>query len=411
MADVFIHPGRLQGVIEPPPAKSDAHRALIAAGLAGSAKQVSGLPQILSDDLQATQRCLRALFDGQPQLDCGESGTTLRLLVPVAAALGPGRRAERLCFIGRGRLPQRPLDEYRSILGDAGVELQFPAAGSLPLYLQGHMRPGTFRVPGHVSSQYISGLLMALPLLPGPSRIILTTPLESAPYVAMTLRTLASFGITVDILPDGYQVPGGQHYCPAAYHIEKDYSQAAFWLTAAYAGSTLEIAGLPADTAQGDRVVVGLLDDFRRRREEYQIDAAQIPDLVPILAAAAALTSAITRITHAGRLRLKESDRLAATRQALYDIGADVEEDGDGLVIRGGTFSRRGCREGRLPGGTADSYADHRIAMTLAVAALSTEHGVLLRRAEAVRKSYPTFFQDFQRLGGVVDELDLGTKS
>ncbi|MEA4889473.1 MAG: 3-phosphoshikimate 1-carboxyvinyltransferase [Clostridiaceae bacterium] len=411
MADVFIHPGRLHGTIEPPPAKSDAHRALIAAGLAGAGQGVTGLPEVMPDDLLATQRCLRALLDGQPLLDCGESGTTLRLLIPIAAALEPGRRAEKLCFVGRGRLPQRPLAEYRAILGGAGAELQFPAAGSLPLYLQGRLQPGTFRVPGHISSQYISGLLMALPLLSGPSRIVLTTPLESAPYVAMTLRTLASFGIAVDVLPDGYHIPGGQHYHPAAYCIEKDYSQAAFWLTAAYAGSTLELVGLPADTAQGDRAIVGLLDDFRRQRDEYRIDAAQIPDLVPILAAAAALTSAVTRILHAGRLRLKESDRLAATRQALADLGADIEEDDDGLVIRGGAFSRRDCREGRLPGGTADSYADHRIAMTLAIAALSTEHGVLLRHAEAVRKSYPTFFQDFQRLGGVVDELDLGTQS
>lgn len=406
MTDLLIKPGRLHGMIVPPPAKSDAHRALIAACLAGSRDRVSGLPVALSEDLQATERCLLALAVGDQVLDCGESGTTLRLLIPVAAALERRASADTVIFTGSGRLPWRPLAEYREILGGAGVDLMFPEQGSLPLRLRGRLKPGDFAVPGHISSQYISGLLFALPLLPGCSRIRLTTPLESAPYVDMTLRTLAAYGIEIAVEAGGYRIPGPQTYQPVPYAIEKDYSQAAFWLTAAYAGSPLRVEGLPEGSPQGDRVILDLLADFRQHKPEYLIDAAQIPDLVPILAVAAALTPALTRIIHAGRLRLKESDRLAATRDALTEIGADIAIQEDGLIIRGGQKSRRG---GRLSGGTADSRADHRIAMALAIAALSTDQGVILKRADAVRKSYPEFFLEFKRLGGEIHELDLGT--
>ena len=165
MADVLVKPGLLHGTVTPPPAKSDAHRALIAASLSGSLERVRGLPEPLSDDLAATVRCLEALQAGRSELDCGESGTTLRLLVPVCAALPATRRADPLCFTGRGRLPFRPLREYETILGSAGFRLQFPAGMSLPLTVSGRLEPGDFDVPGHISSQYVSGLLLALPLL------------------------------------------------------------------------------------------------------------------------------------------------------------------------------------------------------------------------------------------------------
>lgn len=422
VSDLHIHPGCLQGVVEPPPSKSDAHRALIAAWLAGDQdwSGVSGLPAVLSDDLAATCRCLTALADGQQVLDCGESGTTLRLLVPLAAALDPdgyepsGRgkpvyRASRVTFTGGGRLPERPLETYRMLLGRAGADLVFPDQGSLPLELAGCIRPGLYQVPGHISSQYLSGLLFALPLLPGDSRIELTSPLESAPYVAMTLRTLSCFGIAVHETGSGYDVPGRQKYRPAAYAIEKDYSQAAFWLTANYLGSRLQVAGLPADSAQGDRAIEALLADFSRGRTAYEIDAAQIPDLVPILAVAAAGTPAVTRISHAARLRFKESDRLESTAALLQAIGIRASVEVDGLLIQGTGTSGHQTGAGLFAGGEVDSLGDHRIAMAAAIAALRSVQGIVLHHAEAVRKSYPDFFHDFIRLGGHVDELDLGT--
>jgi 3-phosphoshikimate 1-carboxyvinyltransferase len=404
MADLLIHPGQLRGTVVPPPSKSDAHRALIAASLAGCLEQVAGLPPVESADIQATRRCLAALAEGQPLLDCGESGTTLRLLIPVAAALGAGV-ARPVVFTGHGRLPRRPLDEYRTILSGHGIELAFPPDAFLPLRLRGRLTGGVFRVPGHISSQYISGLLFALPLVGDDSTIELTSPLESAPYVAMTLRTLHAFGVEAAAAPGGFRVPGRQHYQPAAYVIEKDYSQAAFWLVAAFAGSPLQVSGLAADSAQGDQAIIRLLADLARLREtggtDYTIDVADIPDLVPILAVAAALTPATTRITHAARLRLKESDRLQTTRAALTAIGADVAESGDTLIIRGGR---------PLRGGEADAAGDHRIAMAMAIAALSTRDGVHLHGAEAVNKSYPDFFRELKRLGGDLDEFHVGSE-
>ena len=407
MADVMIRPGRLGGSVEPPPSKSDAHRALLAAGLAGDTTLVSGLPAPESDDITATRRCLAALAGGESLLDCGESGTTLRLLIPVTAALGVA--ADRpIVFTGSGRLPNRPLGDYLPIFTDHGISLEFPSSTSLPLRMRGRLTGGDFAVPGHISSQYVSGLLFALPLLPEDSVIRLTSPLESSPYVDMTLRTLSAFGIHAEKIngPDGqpaaYRVPGGQKYAAAAYKVEKDYSQAAFWLTAAFSGSPLQVTGLSADSAQGDRAILVLLEKFRQGYPTYTIDASQIPDLVPILAVAAALIPAETHIVRASRLRLKESDRLAATEDALGAIGVRIRQTEDGLVIHGGT---------PLRGGTADSWADHRIAMALAIAALSTQEGVLLHRAEAVRKSYPDFFREFCRLGGDLDGLDLGPTS
>lgn len=407
MADLLIRPGCLRGTVVPPPSKSDAHRALIAAGLAGDTSLVSGLPADESDDIAATRRCLAALAAGGRILDCGESGTTLRLMIPIAAALGAGRESA-VTFTGSGRLPFRPLGEYRTIFAGRGPDLEFPPEGTLPLVLRGQLPGGEFYVPGHVSSQYISGLLFALPLVAEDSVIRLTTPLESAPYVEMTLRTLRAFGIEIhpdygrDGLPVAFRVPGGQKYRATGYQVEKDYSQAAFWLTAAYGGSNLTVSGLNDTSAQGDRAIIALLDDFRQGLSSYTIDASQIPDLVPVLAVAAALTPAKTRIVKAGRLRIKESDRLAATEDALRSIGARIRQTDDGLSICGGYA---------LSGGQADSWADHRIAMALAIAALTTREGVLLHRAEAVRKSYPDFFHEFRRLGGDIDGIDLGSSS
>lgn len=418
MSDRLVRPGRLHGALIPPPSKSDAHRALICAALAGDLHLAKGLGSQPSEDLQATRRCLQAMAgalagssqaNAQPSrakttapassliLDCHESGTTLRLLIPVVAALGL-----TATFTGSGRLPQRPLQEYRDILGGHGVQLEFPEQGSLPLTIRGKLSPGLFKVPGHVSSQYLSGLLLALPLLDGDSEVLLTSPLESAPYVEMTRRTLGEFGVVVQSITTGYQVPGGQRFLPVEYLIEKDYSQAAFWLVANYLGSSVKVTGLADNSVQGDRAVLTILAGLARKSANdppFIIDAAQIPDLVPVLAVAASYSPGQTRIINGARLRLKESDRLAVTADVLSAIGARIRVEGDSLVIDG---------QAQLTGGQADSHGDHRIAMALAVAALASRDGVTLSNAEAVRKSYPDFFAEFERLGGECHELPLG---
>ncbi len=401
---LHVAPGLLRGRLTPPPSKSCAHRALICAALAGQDRSgressVTGLGDP-SNDILATRACLFALLDGDDTLDCGESGTTLRLLVPVAAALG-----KPVTFTGRGRLPLRPLKEYEEAFRGHGTAMRFEGEASLPVTLRGRLTPGRYELPGHVSSQYVSGLLLALPLLAGDSDIILTSPLQSAPYVDLTLEIMARFGVAADPLPvdsgrspfGGFRIPGGQRYLPTDYQVEADYSQAAFWLTANHLGGAVELAGLPERSSQGDRAIVGLLGRLAAMDREpdhlLEIDASQIPDLVPILAVAAALTPGTTRIVNAARLRLKESDRLAAIADNLSAIGADVRVTADGLAIRG---------KSELAGGEADSCNDHRIAMALAVAAARTRTGVVIRDPWCVDKSYPRFFDDLVSVGGVV---------
>ncbi|NLW11550.1 MAG: 3-phosphoshikimate 1-carboxyvinyltransferase [Clostridiaceae bacterium] len=390
-----VEPGHLSGTIIPPPSKSDAHRALICSRLAAQIELPEGLGRHWSDDIKATDECLqRLLGNSDLPLNCGESGTTLRLLVPVAAALGRDST-----FAGHGRLPARPMKEYQDILHGHGVELEMPSGLSLPLKIQGKLEPGVFYAPGHISSQYISGMLLALPLLAGDSELILTSGLQSAPYVDMTLGTMAAYGVTVEEKENGWSIRGGQKYSPAVYKVEADYSQAAFWLTAAFGGNNIEVEGLRAGSVQGDRAIISLLADFGRGLESYTIDVSQIPDLVPILAVAASLVPARTELVNAARLRLKESDRLQSTEEALSGIGIDIKQHGDGLVIYGGR---------PLEGGRASGHNDHRIVMALAIAALFSKNGVEIVGAQAVNKSYPDFFLRLKELGGSCYELNLG---
>ena len=424
MSRVKILPSVLRGRLEVPVSKSAAHRALICSALAGGGDPLPPGAE-LSDDLLATRNAVRALLSphtGPAALDCGESGSTLRFLIPVAAALG-----RPAVFTGRGRLPRRPLGVYADCLPPHGVSLEGggqpdglrPGDGPrLPLTVSGRLAPGLFRLPGGVSSQFVTGLLFALPLLPGESEIVLTSPLESAPYAEMTARALRAFGVSVQQTPSGWRVPGGQRYRPApGYRIERDWSQAAFFLAAGTLGGPVELEGLDPDSAQGDRAAEGL---FRRlgARVEWsggllraqaggpralpppagtEIDASQIPDLVPALAAAAALLPGRrTRIVRAERLRLKESDRLAAMAEGLNRLGGRVRERPDGLEI---------CGVPALSGGTARGYGDHRVVMALAVAALRSRGAAVLTDARSVRKSYPGFFRDYNRLGGKADVL------
>lgn len=409
-----ILPGSLHGTAAPPPSKSAAHRAIICAGLARGSSALE--PIGTSMDMAATIGCMEKLgasfvrtgnrlqAEGISELptapvtlDCAESGSTLRFLIPLAAALGV--TAE---FTGRGRLPQRPLDIYLELLPQHGVSCK--TSGGLPLLISGQLQPGIYRLPGDVSSQFITGLLFALPLLSGDSEIQLTTPLQSATYVEMTFNTLKKFGVKIIRTETGWQVPGNQTYHAGEQRIERDWSQAAFLLTAGALGGEISLTGLDPDSAQGDRAIEELLrrfgadlswkNDVLTARPGnlcgIDIDVGQIPDLAPILAVAGAFAQGHTRLLNAARLRLKESDRLTALRRMVCSLGGHAEETKDSLIVYGSDLS----------GGTADGCNDHRIVMAAAIAGLRAKHSVVITDAEAVHKSWPEFFDVYQSLGG-----------
>lgn len=374
--DILIQPSTLKGTIQSIPSKSQAHRALICAALSGKPELVS--IERPSQDLMATKQALEILR-GAGAADCRESGTTLRLLVPLAAALGLD-----VTFTGEGRLPRRPMEPLLSLLEDHGVRF---SQAFLPFRLSGRLRCGNYRIPGNISSQYISGLLLALPLLEGDSHLTLTTQLESSAYVAMTLDCQKSFGLRIQPSETGWAIPGGQTYrAPGSFTVEGDWSNAAFWLAASALGSDLEVTGLSEESLQADRRIRTILDSG-----ETDTDVREIPDLVPVLAVLACGKTETTVLRNCGRLRLKESDRIESVKAMILSLGGRIRVEGEDLVIEG---------SGSLEGGAVDSFEDHRIAMAAAIAATLCRRPVLIRGAQAVSKSYPEFFADYNALGG-----------
>lgn len=389
--DVIITPHKLNGAVTPPPSKSQAHRMLIAAELAGGAGQVEHVAD--SQDIQATKRCMAALKEdasGLPRLDCGESGSTLRFLIPVALALRGGG-----VFTGRGRLMERPQEPYFELFRARGIRYALEGGA---LTVEGRLTPGAYSLRGDVSSQFITGLLYALPLLPGDSTIGLTTPLESRGYVDLTLEALARFGVKIRY--DGisrFDVPGGQIYTPCRCTVEADWSQAGFYYAANGLGSSVKILGMNAASVQGDKIICPYYARLCAPGH-VELDVSQCPDLVPALAVHAALrTGDTTRIVNAGRLRIKESDRLDTVTTELSRLGADITQGPDFLSIRGVSGLR---------GGEVDSHNDHRIAMMLAMAATRADGPVTLRDAGSVHKSYPDFWADYRALGGVFEVIN-----
>lgn len=417
MSSALLHPGALRGTGCVPPSKSAAHRALLCAALAQGESLLS--PIDTSEDMAATLGCIAALgctfvredaalrlqgIQSPPQsaaLACGESGSTLRFLIPIAGALGVQAR-----FTGKGRLPQRPLGCYARCLPPRGLSLQ--SEGGLPLTVQGRLQAGLYELPGDVSSQFVTGLLLALPLLQGDSEIRLTSPLQSAAYVEMTRRVQAGFGVQSQVVPSGWHVPGGQCYRPGRWQVERDWSQAAFFLAAGALGGDISLPGLDAASAQGDRAIEALLRGFGANLHWQNgalcagpgplhgqvVDAGQVPDLVPILAVVGALAAGETRIVNAARLRLKESDRLDAMAALINALGGHAEQLPDGLVLHGVQA---------FAGGTVDGRNDHRVVMAAAIAALRAQAPVCVTHAQAVRKSWPSFFADYAALGGQVE--------
>ena len=393
--NVTIDPGVLCGAIPRlTSSKSHVHRLLIAAALCGEETKIDYHRE--NADIIATARCLqscgvrvekedeRFLVRGPMQalggeLDCGESGSTLRFLLPLCACLNGASR-----LVGRGRLPSRPNGPLLSALREHGTMID---GDFLPLAVRGGLHAGNFALPGDVSSQYFTGLLFALPLLSGDSTLVYTSPLESRPYVDLTLSVLRQFGVTAEEIENGWRVPGRQAYVsPGEVSAEADWSAAAFWLAADALGSAVAVAGLNDDSCQGDKAIVTLLQQIGG-----EIDVSQTPDLMPVLSiAAAASPGRTTRIAGAARLRLKESDRLAAMAETIQALGGHAEELPEGLIIRGT----------KLKGGAVDGKNDHRVVMSAAIAATVCEGPVTILGAEAVDKSYPDFWRDFKQMGG-----------
>ena len=419
--DVRISPQKLTGKIAAITSKSDAHRCLICAALCDDTTDV-----VINDsnrDIEATASCLRALeaeitqngsiysvtgIKSVPEnalLDCGESGSTLRFMLPLAAATG-----KEIVLVGSGRLPERPLSPLMEEMEQKGCKF---SARKLPLTVSNGLNSGKYMLPGNVSSQYITGLLLALPLLDGDSEITLTSKLESAGYVDMTIRTLSLFGIEIETLPNGvgYKIKGVQRFVsPKKITVEGDWSNAAFWLAAGAVSDGIEMSGLDIESAQGDREIVKLLKRFGAKiavdgtdiavssgeMSGITVDVSAIPDAVPILAVLACAAGGETKIVNAARLRIKESDRLKSVTAMISALGGDITELADGLVING---------SGKLKGGVVDSFNDHRIAMAAAIASSICEQEVIITNAKAVEKSYPKFFEHFNMLGGEADVI------
>lgn len=393
--NVTILPGTLKGAVTPPSSKSQTHRAVLALMLAQGEGKLSNLA--VSQDIQATQDCVAALKSGQPAqadglplLDCGESGSTLRFLIPVALAVRGGGH-----FTGRGRLMERPQGPYIRLFEEKGISWNQEGAC---LTVAGQLEPGVYALPGNVSSQFITGLLYALPLLPGDSRIVLTTPLESRGYVDMTLDMLRRFDIKVEEQEDGFLVPGNQTYQARDLTLEADWSGAAFSYAANFLGAQVDIQGLNPDSVQGDRQI-GTLYWKLARPGNVDIDLSQCPDLAPPLAVMAAVRKRTTRFVNAGRLRMKESDRLETIARTLNALGAKAQVGEDTLILEG---------LDHLEGGTVDGCNDHRIAMMAAVAAVACKEPVTILGAECVKKSYPRFWEDYTALGGEIHGLISG---
>lgn len=399
MSYVRIQPSSLNGEITLPPSKSAAHRALICSFLAGGGI-VNGITS--SEDMKATVNALSALRNGYGEVDCIESGSTLRFMLPVAAALG-----RSVTFIGRGKLPERPVGEYLRLFPEHGVKCEY--GGALPLKISGKLKAGRYELAGDVSSQYVTGLLLALPLLESDSEIILTSPLQSKPYADMTLRVMRDYGVEAVETENGYFIKGNQLYKKTDYTVESDWSQACFFLTGGALTGNVTLKGLDLNSVQGDREIINILRRFGADITEkgnsvtvgksslhgIEIDCTDIPDTVPALAVAAAYAKGETVIKGAQRLRIKESDRIESVVSNLNKMGVKAHETPDGMIISGG----------QPKGAKLDGFNDHRIVMAFSIAALAAEGESEISYAQSINKSYPNFFDDYSLLGGKADVI------
>lgn len=420
---VKCNPKYLSGTIGAISSKSDVHRLLICAALSSEITELHC--NIMSKDIKATADCLRALgaeikaadsvitvtpsaFSRYAVLDCGESGSTLRFLLPVLSALGINAEIH-----GHGRLPERPLSPLKEEMERMGAV--FETGSEFPLCISGQLEPGEYTLAGNVSSQFISGLLFALPLLSGDSAVKLVPPVESRSYLNITVGALKKFGIEITEKKNLYIIKGSQKYrSPGAVTADGDWSNSAFFLSAgALSENGVTVTGLDVNSSQGDKKILDVLKSIgadvticqnsvtvkKNKLFGTETDASDIPDLVPVIAALSAFCEGRSVIKNAGRLRIKECDRLKAMKELLTAVGTKAEETPDGLIINGG----------KVPaGGTIESFNDHRIAMAAAVLSCGCRAPVTVRGAEAVDKSYPSFFEDFNSLGGNANVVNDG---
>ncbi len=381
-----VTPAVLRGSIESIASKSYAHRIIIAAALADKPTRIycNGISKDILDTVAAVNALGAKVFiDGnvicvepitkasdEATIEITESGTTARLILPIACAL-----YEKGTLTGKGSLIKRPFKPLCDSISEQGISF---SGNYLPISFEGKMKAGEYKISGSESSQYISALLYALPLLKAESKVTLTSPLASEGYVDITLDVLGQFGIT-----GGYESNGCERYTsPENITVEGDWSNAAFWLCAG-----VDVKGLNYNSCQRDRL-------FDSVKDLDEIDAEHIPDLVPILSVYAAGKNKTTRIYNVSRLRIKESDRIQSVYDMITSLGGDIEVDDNEIVIRG---------KGYLSGGTVNSYNDHRIVMSAAIASVICKSKVVIRGCEAVNKSYPDFFKDFNSLGGKAD--------
>lgn len=425
--DIKITPGLLAGKINAIPSKSHGHRLLISntlaalCDLAGDSNVASALKSTETEkaraviersvneidtghnstDISATRECLLSLADQVPEMDCVESGSTLRFMMPVTMVL-----RERALLKGSPALLSRPISALKKTMEQNGCSIRIT---NNSLEINGAMKAGTYVLPGNISSQYITGLMLALPLLDSGSVIEVTTKLESSGYIGMTMGALREFGIEISKKSATkkkrlrYMIDGGQRYtssCDLA--VEGDWSNMAFWFTANALGSKIICGGVDLKSMQGDKAIIDIIARYENLGSPYDtgrpvtIDGADTPDLIPAAAVLATQIPRKTRIVHASRLRIKESNRLRSTCDMLLALGAEISETPDGLILKGVST---------LHGGTVDGRNDHRIVMAAAIAATVCSSPVIIKGAEAVEKSYPDFFKDFVSLGGKAEVL------
>jgi len=420
---MIITPRKLSGKITAPPSKSMAHRAIICAALAQGECRVTNIE--LSDDMIVTINAMRTfgaqvdiVDDGnrkkliihgignrkitkKPDIDCNESGSSLRFLIPMALDIAHGAR-----FTGKGHLPERPLGTYKKMFSQKGIEWK-QGEKSLPLEISGELKSGLYELAGDVSSQYITGLLFALPRLAGDSQIKITGKFESRQYVDLTLQMLKRYGVSIEKTEDGFFVPGGQEYKPADYQVEGDWSQSAFLILEGMFGDGVNISGLKADSLQGDSAIVsilqkmgadiawqgGVLEARESSLAPLDVDVSQCPDLAPAIAAAMSVAHGKSTIFGGARLKVKESDRIMSVANALNGLGADVTPTDDGMIING---------KNKLSGGSADAPNDHRIAMMVGAISSKCMGEIKLSGSRNVNKSYPSFWEDFVLMGGKI---------
>lgn len=388
----------VSGIVEAIPSKSYVHRISICNFLAGKT-EFCNCGEFFSNDVTATINCLSALRRGETRLDAGESGSTLRFLLPLLSAIGGEYQ-----ITGHGKLMERPNQELFSALNQHGVKAEQTDC----IKISGKLTSGEFYLRGDISSQYVSGLLMALPTLDGDSKIILTTSLVSEPYVDITLQVLKAYGIEITRFENGFNVKGNQKY-RGELLPEGDWSNSAFFLVLGAIAGKISVQGLNLNSVQGDKKIMdvlksagakislndGLITTEKSALNGFTLDAENCPDLVPISAVLASFASGKTVIKNVSRLKIKESDRIESTIKMLDAFNVKAEYvDGDMVVYGGKTIA-----------GEIDSFNDHRITMSSAVMATATDCESILYRADAVNKSYPEFFVHLTKVGGIVNEF------